>query len=142
MNTSYFDLYDNLTELKEDELSWFLQICEFCKAATGIYIPIECEDHSVRSGKSKEALGILHTDNPNTPLNGDTFITIDSLFIHECYEEVFEQKLNLSFENLEHVIAHEFAHCYQWRHCKKHAKITEEIYQKIKKYQELNPEKL
>ena len=141
MNTSYLDLWDNSTELTEKEILWFMKICEECKAAIGIKIPIECADHSsLFKGKHKEALGTLHTDNPESPLDGDTKITIDNYFIHECYEEIFNDGLNLNFESLEHVIAHEIAHCYQWRHCKRHTRLTEEIFQKIKEYHELNRE--
>lgn len=137
MNTSYLDLWDNPTELTETEISWFMKICDECKAATGINILIECADHYVEyMGKLKEALGILYTDNLESPLDGNSKITIDNYFIHECYEEIFNNGFNLNFGDLEHVIAHEFAHCYQWRHCKRHTRITEEIYQKIKEYQD------
>ena len=137
MNIAYLDLYDNLTELTEAEIKWFSGICNDCMEATGIKILIECADHyRENKGKSKEALGTFHTDNIESPLDGDCKITIDNYFIHECYEEVFNNGFNLNFEDLEHVIAHEFAHGFQWRHCKRHAQLTEELYQKIKEYQE------
>ena len=137
MNTSYLDLYDNPANLTAEELQWFMQICDDCRKATGIDIQIECADHyTMYTGKSKEALGTFHADNPSNPMTGDCKITIDNYFIHECYEELFNKKPNLNFEDLEHVIAHELAHIFQWRHCKRHRRLTEEIYQKIKLYQE------
>lgn len=136
MNIAYLDLYDNPANLTEAEIKWVCEICKDCTEATGIKILIECADHyREHKGKSKEALGIFHTNNIESPLDGDCKITIDNYFIHECYEEVFNNGHNLNFENLEHVIAHEFAHAFQWRHCKRHTRLTEEIYQKIKEYQ-------
>lgn len=138
MNTLYLDLLDNPTNLTEAETQWFSEICKDCIESTGINILIECADHyGEYKGKSKEALGIFHTNNIENPLNGDCKITIDNYFIHECYEEVFNNGYNLNFEDLEHVIAHEFAHAFQWRHCKRHTRLTEEIYQKIKEYQKI-----
>ena len=136
VNTRYLDLYNNPTSLTEAELHWFLNICNDCIKATGINIPVECADHSTEyKGKAKEALGMCHAGNPNNPLDGDCKITIDNYFIHECYEELFNNGHNLTFETLEHVIAHEFAHGFQWRHCKRHTQLTEEIYRRIKEYQ-------
>lgn len=136
MNTVYLDLCDNPTNLTEAEIQWFSRICNDCIEATGIKILIECADHyREHKGKSKESLGTFHTNNIESPLDGDCKITIDNYFIHECYEELFNNGYNLNFEDLEHVIAHEFAHAFQWRHCKRHTRLTEEIYQKIKEYQ-------
>ena len=135
MNTKYLDLWDNPAELTEEELGWLKKICDDCVKATGINILIECADHTEYKGKAKEALGLFHSNNPDYPLNGNFKITIDNYFIHECYDERFNGKYNLSFEALEHVIAHEMAHAYQWRHCKRHTKLTEELYNKIVKYQ-------
>lgn len=135
LNTEYLDLWDKPASLTEAEIKWFSGICNDCIEATGIKILIECADHEKLKGKSKEALGIFYTNNIENPLDGDCKITIDIFFIHECYEEVFNNGLNLNFEDLEHVIAHEFAHAFQWRHCKRHTQLTEELYQKIKEYQ-------
>ena len=69
MVTSYLDLLDNPTELSEDELEWFKNICKDCIAATGINIRIECDDHhTAYKGKSKEALGLFHTTDIQNPL--------------------------------------------------------------------------
>lgn len=136
MNTFYLDLWDNPAELNEEEIQWFEKICKDCMEATGMNIPIICDDHSTYKGKSKEALGIFHTTNIEKPLCEDCKISIDTYFIHECYEELFHGKRNLTFDNLEHVIAHEFAHAFQWRHGKRHKELTEEFYRKIKSYQE------
>lgn len=134
---SYSDWNGNKVVLTEEEIKWFTKICKKCTNAIGLNILIECSDHDQLKGKSKEALGIFWTECVENPLKGNPKITIDNYFIHECYEEVFNNKINISFETLEHVIAHEFAHAYQWRHCKRHTKITEEIYQKIMKYKEV-----
>ena len=136
MNISYLDLNDNYMNLTEAELQWFFKICKDCTEATGIRVVIECADHyGGYKGKNKEALGTFHTNNIENPLCGDSKITIDNFFIHECYDEVFNNGYNLNFEDLEHVIAHELAHVFQWRHCKRHTQLTEELYQKIKEYQ-------
>ena len=79
----------NPTHLTEAEIKWFSGICNDCIEATGIKILIECADHEKLKGKSKEALGIFYTNNIENPLDGDCKITIDNFFIHECYEEVF-----------------------------------------------------
>lgn len=135
-NTSYLDLLKNPANLSADEIQWFSIICKDCIDATGINISIECADHySNFTGKRKEALGIFTTDNIESPLSGNCKITIDNFFIHECYNEIFYGKPNLNFEDLEHVIAHELAHVFQLRHCKRHTRFTEEIYKKIKTYQ-------
>ena len=136
MNTHYLDLYDNPSQLTEEEIAWFNKICKECIEATGINILIECEDHYRKcKDKSKEAHGIIWSTNVDNPLDGDCKITIDNLFIHDCYEEVFNNGCNLNFKTLEEVIAHELAHTLQWNHCKKHRAITEELYGKIKSYQ-------
>lgn len=136
MNTEYTDLYDNQTNLSETELQWFRSICAECINATGIKITIENDNHYGKyKGKSREALGIFSTNNKENPLSGECKITIDNYFIHECYEEIYNGKHNLNFETIEHVIAHELAHAYQWRHCKRHERITENFYNQIKKYQ-------
>ena len=136
MNTGYLDVYDKPTQLTEEELAWFQKVCKECIEATGIDILIDCDDHYARhTGKTKDALGTFQTDNIENPLAGNCRITIDNFFIHECYEEVFNNTPNLSFDTLEHVIAHELAHAEQWRHCKRHSTITEELYEKIKSYQ-------
>jgi len=136
MNTAYLDLYNIPSSLTDTEIEYFSEICKDCVEATGIKVIIECADHyGEHKGKHKEALGLFHAKNKENPLDGGCKITIDNYFIHECYEEVFNNKDNLNFESLEHVIAHEFAHAFQWRHCKRHTKLTEELYQKIKEYQ-------
>lgn len=130
MDRAYFDLYGVPTQLTDEEISWFLEVCEVCKKATGIDVEITCKIHDWLPGKAKEALGVIYTD-------GDRFwITIDTYFIHECYEEKFNGGFNLAFEDLQRVIAHELAHITQWRHCKRHTKITEDLYAKIMAYQE------
>ena len=81
MDRAYFDLYGVPTQLTDEEISWFLEVCEVCKEATGIDVEITCKIHDWLPGKAKEALGVIYTD-------GDRFwITIDTYFIHECYEE-------------------------------------------------------
>lgn len=136
MNKSYTDLHGNVLYLTESELTWFKSVCDKCIKATRINISIECDNHELtyKGTKGSEALGILITDSPKNPLDGNLKITIDTYFIHECYEEKFNNGFNLNFESLEHVIAHELAHTIQWRHCKRHTRITEELYNKIMEY--------
>ena len=141
MDISYLDLDDQPAELSQEELNWFFKVCEECQEATGIRIQIQPADHEKRKGKGKEALGTLHTKDPDNIAASESMITIDNYFIHECFEEKFHGQYNLSFETLEHVIAHEFAHLYQWRHCKRHERLTEELFEKIKRYQEKTPQK-
>ena len=128
---TYTDLWGMKMCLTDAEIEWFKGVCIQCRKATGISIPINGADHAVLKGRSKEALGIFWTDDIENPLNENARITIDNYFIHECYEEVHYGKHNLSFDTLEHVIAHEYAHAYQWRHCKRHTQITEQLYNRI-----------
>ena len=132
----YTDLDENWKTLTDSELQWFKSVCNDCLAATGMSVPIYCDNHYNKyKGARRNAVGITHTNKPEAPLYGDSYITIASDFIHDCYEEKFNHVQNLWFEDIEHVIAHELAHLYQWRHCKRHTKITEYLYGKIKEYQ-------
>lgn len=134
MEYTYLDLYGNPTRLSDKEIIWFKKISDECKAAIGIEIPIECADHEQIKGH-RDALGIFYADNPSDPLQGNCLITIDNYFIHECYNENFHNGYNLTYKSLDWVIAHEFAHAFQRRHCKRHTKLTEDFYQKIRAYQ-------
>lgn len=134
MDIMYTDLYGNQAYLTTKEINWFKNVCDNCRNATSINIPIEPHNHEKYSGKQKEALAFIATDNTADPLSGDTMISVDTYFIHECYLEVFHGICNLSFTTLEEAISHEYAHCFQWRHCKRHTRITQMIYQKIKDY--------
>jgi hypothetical protein len=99
-------------------------------------IPIIIFDHEKFNGKSKDALGTCHC------INGDDafIITIDEFFINECYKYFILDTFStweLNAETLEYVICHELAHTTQWRHCKKHEKITQKLLSKVslpKKY--------
>ena len=128
---TYTDAHDRLTRLTDKELDWFHGVVMACRAATGCNVEIIAYDHEMYSGKHKEALGCCCTDNPDDPLSGDTYITIDCYFIDEKYKERFEGAYDFSFMSLEEVIAHELAHLYVWRHGKKHTKKTEELLCKI-----------
>lgn len=134
MDIIYTDLYGEEAYLTTQEINWFRNVCELCKAATSINLPIEPHNHEKLHGKQKEALAFICTDNTADPLSGDTMISVDTYFIHECYEEVFKGICNLSFTTLEEAISHEYAHCFQWRHCKRHDRITQMIYQRIEEY--------
>lgn len=134
MDITYTDFYGEKAYLTTQEINWFRDVCELCKAATSINLPIEPHNHEKLHGKQKEALAFICTDNKDDPFAGDTVISVDTYFIHECYLEVFQGICNLSLTTLEEAIAHEFAHCFQWRHCKRHDRITEMFYQKIKNY--------
>ena len=100
METAYEDLYDNPATLTESEMSWFETICRQCTEAVELEedIPIYSMNHSRLKGKSKEAYGIIWK------AEDQTYITIDTYFIHECYESVFHNAWNVTFETLEHVM--------------------------------------
>lgn len=133
-NNKYEDIYGNIVDLTAEELNWFYGIVskfQMLDEAKGI--EITNRNHEELSGKSKEALGVFYTDDQKDK-NADCFITIDNYFIHEQFEWVFNGKYNLSFETLESVISHEIAHRIQFRHCKRHTRLTAEI---LEKYNEM-----
>ncbi len=133
-NNRYEDIYGNMVDLTEEELNWFYGIVakfQMLEEAKGI--EIVNRNHEELSGKSREALGQFYTDDPKDE-KADCFITIDNYFIHEQFEWVFNGKYNLAFETLENVIAHEIAHRFQFRHCKRHKRLTAEI---LAKYNEM-----
>lgn len=63
----------------------------------------------------------------------NSFITIDNYVIDECHRCLVDGLHAL--DEIEEVIAHEMAHFLQFRHCKRHDRLTKEFYDKIKKYQ-------
>ena len=128
---TFTDDHNRPTKLTSEELSWFHQIVNVCKAAAGCDVRIIAYDHELYRGKSKDALGCCCTDNPKNPLEGESYITIDCYFIDEMYKAEFEGGWNLTFTSLQEVIAHEIAHLYVWRHGKKHTKKTLELLDKI-----------
>lgn len=130
--TTYSDIYDRPTELTTEELDWFHKIVDHCKSVTGCDVEIVAYNHDLYTGKSKNALGCCCTSDPDDPLHGDSYITIDTYFIHEMYDVEFNDGFNLSFDTLEGVIAHEIAHLYCWRHGKKHTALTQKLYSQIK----------
>ena len=122
---TYLDLYDELQELTEGEKNWFFTTCQDCLKALGVEIPVYALRHDLLTGKSKDALGICwKMADSVTAAPKEAYITIDTYFIHECYEAKFHGRWNLSFETLESVIAHEVAHLAVWRHGKKHRELT------------------
>lgn len=130
----YEDLYGNMVDLTAEELDWFYDIvAKFQTIEEARGIEITNRNHEELGGKNKEALGEFYTDNPKDE-NADCFITIDNYFIHEQFECVFHGKHNLTFDTLENVIAHEIAHRFQFRHCKRHTRLTAEI---LAKYNEM-----
>lgn len=128
----YLDLNDEVCELTEVELRYFRDTVNEIQHILDVEIPIYNRDHEKDFvGKNKEALGLFYTDDKEYPQK-DCFITIDNFFIHECYEEKYHGAYNLSFQTLEEVICHEIAHSEQFRHCKRHERITQELLDKIK----------
>lgn len=134
MEFLYTDLNGRQAYLTNKEVSWFKYIRDICREAAEIRLPIEPHNHEKLKGKSREALAFIATDNKNDPLSGDTYISVDTYFIHECYAELYEGEPNLAFITMEEVLSHEFAHCFQWRHCKRHERLTQQFYLKIKEY--------
>ncbi len=122
-----YDFFGKTINLTDQELNWFHSVVDKCKAATGCAVQIIAYNHDLYTGKSKDALGCCITDNTADPLSGDTCITIDAWFIHEKWEEEFNDGFAVERLSLVEVIAHEIAHLYQWRHCKRHQSITSEL---------------
>lgn len=134
-SNEYLDLWDRPTSLTAEEIAYFRETVECVKKALGVEVEIINRDHyREMDGKHREAHGIFYTNDTKAPAK-DCLITIDNLFIHDCYREKFHGEFNLNFESLEHVICHEIAHMSQFRHCKKHSKLTEELYEKVQAYQ-------
>ena len=129
--TTYSDYFGKNFSLTDDELSWFHSVVARCKTATGCAVEIIEYNHDLYTGKSRDALGCCITDNTKDPLQGDTCITIDTWFIHEKWEEEFNDGFSVEKISLVEVIAHEIAHTYQWRHCKRHQRITSKLVDKI-----------
>ena len=131
---SYTDLYDNPTELTDAELAWFNGIVNrFHRLPEASNIKITNCNHEELDKKQQEAYGIYWKPRDTTS-DLRPYITIDNFFIHEMYETTFHDAYNLTGETLESCIAHEIAHHYQFRHCKRHTRITKEI---LKKYNSL-----
>jgi hypothetical protein len=127
-SNTYKDLYDNPAELTLKELTYFNDVVSHIKAVLHINIEITNRDHETLRGKNKEACALIYK---STQDENDCFITVDNYFIHECYMEKYHGAYNLSFISLEKAICHEIAHLSQWQHCKKHSRITEELYNQI-----------
>lgn len=132
---SYFDLDDKPCELTVDEVGFFDYTVSIVKKALSVDIPIYPCNHEreYKGNKSKNALGIFYTSDPDNPKK-DCFITIDNFFIHECYEEMYHGAFNLNFQSLEEVICHEIAHSEKFRHCKTHERITNELLKRVQQY--------
>ena len=96
--------------LTDEELDWFHSVVAKCKAATGCTVPIIAYDHDLYDGKSRDALGCCITVNIADPLQGDTCITIDTWFIHEKWEEEFNDGFSVEKTSLVEVIAQEIDH--------------------------------
>ena len=130
---TYYDLNGTLCELTRKELGFFNETVALVKETLNIDVDIFCCNHEreFAGTRSKEALGICHTSDPDDPKK-DCFITIDNYFVHECYEEVYHGAYNLNFTTLEEVICHEIAHLEKWRHCKTHKRITEDLLRRVR----------
>ncbi len=131
--TTYSDIFDGTMELTKDELKWFRSVVRKAKKATGCPVEIISYDHEKYEKQHREALGCCVTTDVKHRLDeeAETFITIDTFFIHEKYEERFMHGFSLEELSLEQVIAHEIAHLKYWRHTKYHAALTDELLEKI-----------
>lgn len=133
--TTYLDCYDRPTKLTKAQLDWFHSVVDHCKAATGCTVDIIAYDHDLYGDKSVDALGCCVVyDMKHRAKDARSCITIDCYFINEQYDWVFNNGFNISGDTLEHVIAHEIAHLFVWRHGAKHSAMTEELYRKIQEY--------
>lgn len=130
---TYFDCWDNETELTETEVNWFYSEAKKAKKITGINVDIIPYNHELYSGKSKDALGCCITQDPKNQLGPgvDTYITIDCYFINEAFNAEFNGGWLISGQTLQEVIAHELAHLTIWRHGKKHSALTQEYLARI-----------
>ena len=127
--TTYTDYRGRPVELTDEELTWFAEIVDKARQATGCTVPIIPYDHELYRGKSKNALGTCTTTDPENQLGEsvETFITIDCFFIDECWRHEFKGDHLITGDTLQEVIAHEIAHLTVWRHGKKHSALTREL---------------
>lgn len=119
-------------ELTGKEIVWFYGIItkfHELEEASGLIILNRNHNCPEMPKKSRKALGVFYTYYPNDSA-AKCMITIDNGFIHACYQQTFSKKHNLYFDTLESVLAHEIAHRYQFRHCKRHTRLAKEILQK------------
>lgn len=132
--TTFTDCRNRPTELTAEEVRWFNGLVDQARRATGVTVEIIPYDHERYEGKSRDALGCCISRNPDDPLapGADSYITIDCYFIDEKFRERFEGRWTIEKSPIEEVIAHEIAHLYVWRHGKKHTRLTEELYERIK----------
>lgn len=119
--TKYTDYAGRWCELTEAEQAYFRTIVFKVLNAVDINIPVYTCDHEPLPG-CENALG-MHWKNEE----GDEFITIDTFFIHECYDVAFNGAYNINGEDLVSVLCHELAHIRYRRHTKYHAELTEKL---------------
>jgi hypothetical protein len=129
-NNLYSDYARNPISLTENELKYFndtvKQIIETLHINTNV-VNIMNYDFDQYTDKHKNSLGVCGTQDF---IHYD--ITIDNYFIHECYESITNSHyFKIEPQTLQYVICHEIAHCYQWRHCKKHTSITNELLERV-----------
>lgn len=133
-STEYLNAYGRPTHLTEAELAYFNQTVAQVRNALGVQIEISNRDHERElPAKHREALGLFYTSDPKNPA-ADSFITIDNYFIHECYEEKYADKLNLSGQSFTEVICHEIAHMSKFRHGKGHKELTQELMNRVEAF--------
>lgn len=128
---TYLDYCNNKISLTKLELEYFYNIVKHIKTTLNIDHDIFNCDHEAINRKN--ALGCCHTQDFKKFI-----ITIDNYFIHECFTHfVLNDIASTWFLNdgktIESVICHELAHILQWRHCKRHKLITEELLEKVNK---------
>ena len=133
-NLEYTDFKGDVYELTNDELDWFFNISNKMQLAINRSIDIRPYNHELYEGRSKEALGVFITSNPDEPFTEDCSITIDTWFIHEKYDEAMNCVSTICEESLEDVVAHELAHSDKFRHCKYHTRLTHAIVDAYEKY--------
>lgn len=132
-NLEYTDFKDDTYELTDDELDWFFTIANRMQCAITRHVDILPYNHELLPGINKEALGVFYTASKSEPAK-DCFITIDTWFIHEKYDEAINNVVTICEESLEEVIAHELAHTDKYRHCKYHTRLTHAIVDAYEKY--------
>ena len=122
--------------LSEDELVYFRFVVGSVINILGIAVDVRNLDHwrAFREHDTKApAFGILHVKNPQKPWD-DCFITIDNLFIHNCYVANLTGFCCVENTSLEEVLCHQIAHIAVYRDCKHHKELSNMLVATVRKH--------
>lgn len=121
--------------LTKNETIFFNDVLNNFKKVIDVEIPIIPYDHTILTGKSKEALGLAWSYDKKVVYQ----ITIDEECISACYSHyLWENNLGgcqqLYGNCLVEIMCHEVAHAKYWRHGKKHTELQNELKQRFVDY--------